>query len=125
MAKNSVKGGYETCKPNFLTRKILSFQWSTEGKMVCGVMKLEYDNARVAVLFDAEKKLMNAPGLGYAVMISRMNKKSRDPKVRDEHYYHVGLAADGLPFTTMKGRRTRPEWTRCGTGSSGSRRRRS
>lgn len=66
--------------------------------MVCGVMKLEYDNARVAVLFDAEKKLMNAPGLGYAVMISRMNKKSRDPKVRDEHYYHVGLAADGLPL---------------------------
>ena len=71
--------------------------------MVCGVMKLEYDNARGAVLFDAEKKLMNAPGLGYAVMISRMNKKSRDPKVRDEHYYHVGLAADGLPVYHHEG----------------------
>ncbi|MBD9270537.1 hypothetical protein [Akkermansia sp.] len=103
MAKNSVKGGYETCKPNFLTRKILSFQWNAEGKMVCGVMKLEYDNARVAVLFDAEKKIMNAPGLGYAVMISRMNKKSRDPKVKDEHYYHVGLAADGLPVYHHEG----------------------
>lgn len=102
-AKNPVRGAYETCRPNFLCRKVLSFYWNTEGSMVCGIMKLEYDNARVAVLFDAERKLMNAPGLGYAVMVSRMQKKSRDPRAKDKHYIHVALAADGLPVWRHEG----------------------
>ena len=64
--------------------------------MVCGVMKLDYDNMRVAALFDGRRKLMNAPGLGYAVILSRLDKKGRGLKEKGR-YYHVALAADGLP----------------------------
>lgn len=103
MERRPVKGGYETCKPNSLRKKKVTVYWNTEGRMVCGVMKLEYDNANVAVLFDAEKKLMNAPGLGYAVILSRMSKKSKDPNLKDEFYYHVALAADGLPVYHHEG----------------------
>lgn len=103
MERRPVKGGYETCKPGFLRRKKVDVYWNTEGKMACGVMKLEYDSASIAVLFNEEKKLMNAPGLGYAVILSRMSKKSRDSKVKDEHYYHVALAADGLPVYRHEG----------------------
>ena len=70
--------------------------WNTEGEMVCGVMKLDYDNMRVAALFDGRRKLMNAPGLGYAVILSRLDKKGRGLKEKGR-YYHVALAADGLP----------------------------
>lgn len=101
--RRPVKGGYETCKPNALWKKKVTVYWNVEGGMVCGVMKLEYDNASVAVLFDAEKKLMNAPGLGYAVMLSRMSKKSKSPDSKDELYYHVALAADGLPVYHHEG----------------------
>ena len=99
-----VKGPYETCRPGSLGKKELALYWNTEGKMVCGVMKLEYDNAGIVALFDDRRKLMNAPGLGYAVIVSRMSKKSRDPKIRDERYYHVALAADGLPVSHYEGR---------------------
>ena len=56
--------------------KKLVMYWNTEGEMVCGVMKLDYDNMRVAALFDGRRKLMNAPGLGYAVILSRLDKKA-------------------------------------------------
>lgn len=103
MEHRPVKGSYEACRPNSLGRKKVDIYWNTKGEMVCGVMKLEYDNASVAVLFNEERKLMNAPGLGYAVILSRMSKKSRDSKVKDEHYYHVALAADGLPVYRHEG----------------------
>lgn len=102
MERRPVKGGYETCKPNSLGKKKVTVYWNVEGEMVCGVMKLEYDNASVALLFDAEKKLMNAPGLGYAVMISRLDKKGRDSR-ENGRYYHVALAADGLPVYHHEG----------------------
>lgn len=50
--------------------------WNTEGEMVCGVMNLDYDNMCVAALFDGRRKLMNAPGFGYAVILSRLDKKA-------------------------------------------------
>lgn len=103
MESRPVKGAYETCKPNSLGRKKLAMYWNTEGKMVCGIMKLEYDNMRLAALFDDQRKLVNAPGLGYAVILSRLDKKSRDPKVQDGRYYHVALAADGLPVYHHEG----------------------
>ena len=70
--------------------------------MVCGVMKLDYDNMRVAALFDGRRKLMNAPGLGYAVILSRLDKKGRGLKEKGR-YYHVALAADGLPVYYHEG----------------------
>ena len=70
--------------------------------MVCGIMKLDYDNMRVAALFDDQRKLMNAPGLGYAVILSRLDKKGRDSR-EDGRYYHVALAADGLPVYHHEG----------------------
>ncbi len=97
-----VKGAYETCKPNSLGRKKLVMYWNTEGEMVCGVMKLDYDNMRVAALFDGRRKLMNAPGLGYAVILSRLDKKGRGLKEKGR-YYHVALAADGLPVYYHEG----------------------
>ena len=65
-------------------------------------MKLDYDNMRVAALFDDQRKLMNAPGLGYAVILSRLDKKGRDSR-EDGRYYHVALAADGLPVYHHEG----------------------
>ena len=103
MENHPVKGAYETCRPNSLGRKKLVMYWNTEGKMVCGVMKLDYDNMRVAALFDDQRKLMNAPGLGYAVILSRLDKKGRDSKGQNGHYYHVALAADGLPVYHHEG----------------------
>lgn len=106
MEVRPVKGPYETCRPNSLGKKRLVMYWNTEGRMVCGVIKLEYDNLRLAALFDDQRKLMNAPGLGYAVILSRMDKKSRDPRVQDAHYCHVALAADGLPVYHHEGPET-------------------
>lgn len=97
-----VKGAYETCKPNSLGRKKLVMYWNTEGEMVCGVMKLDYDNMRVAALFDGRRKLMNAPGLGYAVILSRLDKKGGSLKEKGR-YHHVALAADGLPVYHHEG----------------------
>lgn len=102
MESRPVKGAYETCKPNSLGKKKLVMYWNTEGKMVCGIMKLDYDNMRVAALFDDQRKLMNAPGLGYAVILSRLDKKGRDSR-EDGRYYHVALAADGLPVYHHEG----------------------
>lgn len=106
MEARPVKGAYETCKPNSLGRKKLAMYWNAEGKMVCGVIKLEYDNLRLAALFDDQRKLVNAPGLGYAVILSRLDKKGRDSKGQDGHYYHVALAADGLPVYHHEGPET-------------------
>lgn len=102
METRPVKGAYETCRPNSLGRKKLVMYWNTEGQMVCGVLKLEYDNLRLAALFDGQCRLMNAPGLGYAVILSRMGKKGRDSG-EGGHYYHVALAADGLPVYHHEG----------------------
>ena len=66
------------------------------------LMKLDYDNMRVAALFDGRRKLMNAPGLGYAVILSRLDKKGRGLKEKGR-YYHVALAADGLPVYYHEG----------------------
>ena len=68
--------------------------------MVCGVMKLDYDNMRVAALFDGRRKLMNAPGLGYAVILSRLDKKGRGLKEKGR-YYHVALAPPLPPHPAM------------------------
>ena len=45
---------------------------------------------------------MNAPGLGYAVILSRLEKKGRSLKEKGR-YYHVALAADGLPVYHHEG----------------------
>lgn len=81
--------------------------WNTEGKMVCGIMKLDYDNMRVAALFDDQRKLMNAPGLGYAVILSRLDKKAGTPG-RTAVTTMWRWPRTGCPCTTMKARRTRP-----------------
>lgn len=103
MENRPVKGAYEACRPNSLGKKKLTMYWNTEGKMVCGILRLEYDNMLLSALFDDQRKLMNAPGLGYAVILSRLDKKGRDPKGQDGHYYHVALAADGLPVYHNEG----------------------
>lgn len=97
-----IKGPYETCKPNGLERKQLSIYWDTKGKVACGVMYLQYDNADIYLLFDRERKLMNAPGLGYAVLLSRASKKGKT-REGGEYYYHVAFAADGLPVYHHEG----------------------
>lgn len=64
MESRPVKGAYETCKPNSLGKKKLGDVLEYGGQNGLRLMKLDYDNMRVAALFDDQRKLMNAPGAG-------------------------------------------------------------
>ena len=82
--------------------------WNTEGEMVCGVMKLDYDNMRVAALFDGRRKLMNAPGLGYAVILSRLDKKGRGLEGEKAVTTMWRWLQTACPCIIMRARKMRP-----------------